>query len=118
MGEQYILTIDQGTSATKAILFNRKGQVVNRCDKSHKQYYPNPGWVEHDPEEIYENTLQVIHEILDKTSTTGQHIVALAITNQRETVLVWEKQTGKPIYNAVVWHCNRASNICNRLIEQ
>jgi len=118
LGEQYILTIDQGTSATKAILFNRKGQVVNRCDKSHKQYYPNPGWVEHDPEEIYKNTLQVIHEIFDKTSITGQHIVALAITNQRETVLVWEKQTGKPIYNAVVWHCNRASNICNRLLEQ
>jgi glycerol kinase len=118
LGEQYILTIDQGTSATKAILFNQKGQVVDRCNKAHKQYYPNPGWVEHDPEEIYENTLQVIKDILDKTSLTGQQIIALAITNQRETVLVWEKQTGKPIHNAVVWHCNRASNICNRLIEQ
>jgi glycerol kinase len=118
LGEQYILTIDQGTSATKAILFNQNGQVVDRCNKAHKQYYPNPGWVEHDPEEIYENTLQVIKDILDKISLTGQQIIALTITNQRETVLVWEKQTGKPIYNAVVWHCNRASNICNRLIEQ
>lgn len=118
MAEQYILAIDQGTSATKAILFNRKGQVVNRCNKAHNQVYPNPGWVEHDPEEIYKNTLQVIKDILDKTKLTGQQIIALAITNQRETVLVWEKQTGKPIYNAVVWHCNRASNICNKLIEQ
>lgn len=118
MVNQYILVIDQGTSATKAILCNQKGQVVQRCNKAHRQYYPYPGWVEHDPEEIYQNTLQVVQDILEKTNVKDQQIIGLAITNQRETVLVWDKQTGKPIYNAIVWHCNRAKNICNRLIEQ
>jgi len=115
---KYILVIDQGTSATKAILVNRKGQLLHRCNVVHKQYYPNPGWVEHDAEEIYKNTLKAIHDILYETKITGQQIVALAISNQRETVVVWDKQTGKPMYNAIVWQCKRGSNICNRLIEQ
>lgn len=118
MENQYILAIDQGTSATKAIFVNRKGQVVHRCNRTHKQYYPNPGWVEHDPEEIYQNILKVIKDILYETRVTAKQIIALAITNQRETVLVWDKQSGEPIYNAIVWHCNRAGTICNRLIEK
>ncbi|MCK4599461.1 glycerol kinase, partial [Candidatus Bipolaricaulota bacterium] len=118
MENRYILAIDQGTSATKTILFNRKAQVVHRCNRVHKQYYPNPGWVEHDAEEIYKNTLKAIHDILYEVKITGQQIMALAITNQRETALVWDKQTGKPVYNAIVWQCKRGSSICNRLIEQ
>jgi len=115
---RYILAIDQGTSATKAILFNQKGLIVHRCNRVHQQYYPNPGWVEHDPEEIYENTLKVIHDLLYGSKIPGQQIMALAITNQRETALVWDKQTGKPVYNAIVWQCNRGSSLCNRLSEQ
>ncbi|MCK5768447.1 MAG: glycerol kinase GlpK [Candidatus Atribacteria bacterium] len=118
MENRYILAIDQGTSATKAILFNQKGLIVHRCNRVHQQYYPNPGWVEHDPEEIYENTLKVIHDLLCETKIPGQQIMALAITNQRETALVWDKQTGKPVYNAIVWQCNRGSSLCNRLSEQ
>lgn len=118
MENRYILSIDQGTSATKTILFNRKGQVVHRCNRVHKQYYPNPGWVEHDPEEIYKNTLKAIHDILYEVKIMGQQIMGLAIANQRETALVWDKQTGKPVYNAIVWQCNRGSGICNRLFEQ
>jgi len=115
---RYILAIDQGTSATKAILFNQKGLIVHRCNRVHQQYYPNPGWVEHDPEEIYENTLKAIHDLLYEAKITGQQIMALAITNQRETALVWDKQTGKPVYNAIVWQCNRGSSLCNRLIKE
>ena len=103
MDNRYILVIDQGTSTTKVILFNRKGQVVHRCNRVHKQYYPNPGWVEHDAEEIYKNILKAIYDILYEAKITGQQIMALAITNQRETALVWDKQTGKPVYNAIVW---------------
>ena len=79
---KYILAIDQGTSATKTILFNRKGQVVHRCNRVHKQYYPNPGWVEHDAEEIYKNTLKAIQDILYETKITGQQMMALAITHR------------------------------------
>ena len=118
MENRYILAIDQGTSATKAILFNQKGLIVHRCNRVHQQYYPNPGWVEHDPEEIYENTLKAIHDLLYEAKITGQQIMALAITNQRETALVWDKQTGKPVYNAIVWQCNRGSSLCNRLIKE
>ncbi len=118
MENKYILAIDQGTSATKTILFNRKGQVVHRCNRVHKQYYPNPGWVEHDAEEIYKNTLKAIHDTFYEAKITGQQIMGLAIANQRETALVWDKQTGKPVYNAIVWQCNRGSGICNRLFEQ
>jgi len=115
---KYILAIDQGTSATKAMLFNRKGLIVHRCNRAHQQFYPNPGWIEHDPEEIYTNTLKAIHDLLNEAKITGQQIMALAITNQRETALVWDKQTGKPVYNAIVWQCNRGSSLCNRLSEQ
>ena len=118
MEKKYILAIDQGTSATKAILFNQKGQVVHRCNRVHQQYYPNPGWVEHDPEEIYENTLKAIRDLLYEAKIAGQQIMALAITNQRETALVWDRQTGKPVYNAIVWQCNRGSSLCNRLSKQ
>jgi len=118
MENKYILAVDQGTSATKVILFSRKGQLVYRSNIVHKQYYPNPGWVEHDPEEIYENTLKAIHDIFYEVKIKGQQIMALAITNQRETVLIWDKQTGQPVYNAIVWQCKRGNSICNRLIKQ
>ena len=111
----YILTIDQSTSATKAMLIDSQCQVTGRVNKDHKQYYPQPGWVEHDPEEIYQNMLAAISELLSVTGTEWTDIASTAITNQRETVVVWDKNTGKPVCNALVWQCARATKICEEL---
>ena len=111
----YILTIDQSTSATKAMLIDRQCRVAGRINKTHKQYYPQPGWVEHDPEEIYQNLLTAVSELLTTTGTDWSNIVSTAITNQRETVVVWDKTTAKPVYNALVWQCARATGICEEL---
>lgn len=116
--EKYILAIDQSTSGTKAILVNHKGQVIHGCALEHRQFYPQAGWVEHDPEEIYTNTLAVIHSLLKETQTNHDQIESLAITNQRETIVVWDKYTGKPIYNAIVWQCHRNAAFCRELREK
>jgi glycerol kinase len=113
--EQYILSIDQSTSATKAILFDSKGGLVHRCNAEHGQYYPQPGWVEHDPVVIYENTVRVIGEVIRDSGVDQHEIKVLAVTNQRETVVVWDKNTGKPVYNALVWQCQRAGEICRTI---
>ncbi len=112
---QYILSIDQSTSATKAVLFNSRAQITASVSKEHLQYYPKPGWVEHDPEEIFTNTIGVINEI--SRSNPDKRISALAITNQRETVVVWDSLTGKPVYNAIVWQCNRGAERCKHLVD-
>jgi glycerol kinase len=111
--KNYILSIDQSTSATKAVLFDDTARVIDRISTDHGQYYPKPGWVEHDPEEIFKNTLQVIRTIVRKNPDS--QIAVLAITNQRETVVVWDAATGKPIYNAIVWQCNRGADRCKKL---
>ena len=113
---KYTIVIDQSTSATKAMLFDIDGQIVASTSKEHQQYYPQVGWVEHNAEEILANTLFVVDELINKDSSTKNNIISVAITNQRETVLVWDKRTGKPIYNAVVWQCNRGSELCDNLI--
>ena len=118
MENRYVLAIDQSTSSTKAILFDRQGQLVHRCSVDHCQYYPKPGWVEHDAEEIYKNTLKAINMVLDESGISRQQIAVLGITNQRETVVVWDKKTGKPVYNAVVWQCQRGGKICRRLEDE
>jgi len=110
--EQYILAIDQSTAATKAILFTRKADVAGRYDTAHKQYYPKPGWVEHDAEEIYRNTITSVGELMRRQKITWDQIAAVSISNQRETVVVWDKETGKPVCNAIVWQCARAVDIC------
>ena len=112
----YIIAIDQSTSATKAMLFNEKCEMLHRVNKAHQQYYPKAGWVEHDAEEIYNNALWVIKELLKDENLTENNY-SLAITNQRETVVVWDKNTGKPVCNAVVWQCMRGAEICNQLTE-
>lgn len=109
------LSIDQSTSATKAILFSGDGTVVHRENKTHGQFYPKPGWVEHDPEEIFDNVVFVIKEVLINSNIPHSDILGLAITNQRETVVVWDKHSGKPVYNAVVWQCNRGAGLCEEL---
>ncbi len=118
MSEKFILSIDQSTSGTKAIVFDNKGQVVHRCTENHEQYYPQPDWVEHDPVEIYEKTMLAIKKVLAESNTDLADIAAVAITNQRETVAVWDKKTGKPVYNAIVWQCQRGAEACKVLQEQ
>lgn len=115
MKEKFILTIDQSTSATKALIINSTGNVKFKASKKHEQIYPAQGWVEHNPMEIYENVKCVIKEIIDTNKINREEILGLSITNQRETVVVWDKETGLPVYNAIVWQCRRTSEICNKL---
>ena len=114
-----ILAIDQSTSGTKVMLFNEQLEMVKRINKAHKQYYPQPGWVEHDAEEIYRNVVEGIRELLadepQNLTTSQPQNLSLAITNQRETVVVWNRLTGRPIANAVVWQCLRGADFCNEL---
>lgn len=109
----YIIAIDQSTSATKAMLFNEQCEMLQRVNVEHHQYYPKAGWVEHDAEEIYNNVLMAVKELMRDADMEANY--SLAITNQRETVVVWDKTTGKPVYNAVVWQCMRGAEICNKL---
>lgn len=113
--EKYILSLDQGTTSSRAIIFNRKGEIVSTAQKELKQYFPKPGWVEHDPTEIWSAQLGVATEAIVKSSLKSNTIAAIGITNQRETVVVWDKNTGKPIYNAIVWQDKRTSDFCDEL---
>jgi glycerol kinase len=112
---KYILAIDQSTSGTKGMLFNFKGRVAASLSLAHKQLYPRPGWVEHDPEEIYSNTIGILNSLLTCNSLKPRDIVAIGISNQRETVVLWDAETGKPVCNAIVWQCSRASELCAAL---
>ncbi len=112
---KYVAAIDQGTTSTRCILFDHGGQIISVDQKEHQQIYPKPGWVEHDGLEIWENTQQVVHGALDKVAAISADVAAIGITNQRETTLVWEKKTGKPVHNAIVWQDTRTDNICNEL---
>jgi glycerol kinase len=115
MDKKYILAIDQGTTSCRAILFDRASRIVGRAQKEFTQYYPQPGWVEHDPEEIWSTQIGVIAELLARSQVPLQEIMAIGITNQRETTVVWDKNTGKPIYHAIVWQCRRTAAICAEL---
>lgn len=115
---KYIISIDQSTSATKAMLFDTATRLHTRVSIEHKQYYPHPGWMEHDPEEIWINVCRAIKSLLAQNAIDASDVLSLAITNQRETVVVWDKYTGRPIYNAIVWQCSRGTDICNQLVEQ
>ena len=110
-----ILAIDQSTSATKAVLFNALGKVLDKASRSHRQIYPQPGWVEHDAEEIWKNVLAVIREITKRNRKKISQIAGLSLSNQRETVVVFDRATGKPLHNAIVWQCRRGTTICEQL---
>ncbi len=118
MGERFILAIDQGTTGTRAIAYDRNGHVVSHSYRQLTQYYPRPGWVEHDPEEIWQSCLFVIEQILTKNSLKPAKIEAIGITNQRETTLVWDRNTGKPQYKAIVWQCRRTAPHCDELTSK
>ncbi len=113
----YIVSVDQSTSSTKAMVVDSECSVLSESMLPHKQYYPEPGWIEHDPLEIYENTLSALRGVVASSNLDPSDLSALSITNQRETVLLWDRTTGKPVYNAIVWQCRRTSGICEQLKE-
>lgn len=115
---KYILSIDEGTTSTRVIIFNKNGEIIASASREFTQIYPKPGWVEHDAEEIWEKTLLTIKDALEKAKVGGSDISAIGITNQRETTIIWDKHTGKPIHNAIVWQCRRTSNICDNLKKE
>lgn len=115
---KYILALDQGTTSSRAIIFDHSGSVLGIAQKEFKQHYPNPGWVEHDAQEIWESQLSVAQQVLEEQGISPQEIAAIGVTNQRETVVLWDKATGKPVHNAIVWQCRRSADICKTLKEQ
>ncbi|WP_100405733.1 glycerol kinase GlpK [Bacillus solitudinis] len=116
--EKYILALDQGTTSSRAILFNEKGESVYKAQTEFTQYFPNPGWVEHNANEIWSSVLSVIASCFSESGISASQVAGIGITNQRETTVVWEKDTGKPIYNAVVWQSRQTSAICDDLVEK
>ncbi|MEM1503399.1 glycerol kinase GlpK [Domibacillus sp. 8LH] len=110
--EKYIMSIDQGTTSSRAILFNKAGEIVHSAQKEFKQYFPNPGWVEHDANEIWASVLSCIATVLSEVDIRADQIEAIGITNQRETAVIWDKETGRPIYHAIVWQSRQTADIC------
>ncbi len=116
--KQFILSIDQGTTSSRTILFDRTGNIHTAAQKEFKQYFPNNGWVEHDPKEIWETQSKTIEEVVSKLDERSGQILAIGITNQRETTVVWNKETGEPVYNAIVWQDKRTSGYCDQLKQE
>ncbi|EFV72198.1 glycerol kinase [Bacillus sp. BT1B_CT2] len=116
--EKYILSLDQGTTSTRAIVFNKAGEIVHIAQKEFQQYFPNPGWVEHNANEIWGSVLSVIASALSESGIEAGQIAGIGITNQRETTVVWDKHTGKPVYNAIVWQSRQSAEICQELKEK
>ncbi len=118
MSNRFILSLDQGTTSSRSILFNHTGQIIASSQKEYTQHYPKPGWVEHDPIEIWNTQFETAKEVLAQVENNNATIEAIGITNQRETVVVWDRATGKPIYNAIVWQDRRTSRICDQLKDK
>lgn len=118
MSEQYIISIDQSTQGTKALLFDGSGSLIRRTDKAHEQIINEKGWVSHDPMEIYHNTIEVVRRLVEESGIDKEKIKGLGISNQRETSLAWDRETGEPIGQAIVWQCARAVDICERVEKQ
>ncbi|WP_338982976.1 glycerol kinase GlpK [Fusobacterium nucleatum] len=114
---KYIVALDQGTTSSRAILFDESQNIIGVAQKEFTQIYPNEGWVEHDPMEIWSSQSGVLSEVIARSGISQHDIIALGITNQRETTIVWDKNTGKPVYNAIVWQCRRTAKICDELKE-
>ncbi|WP_346662348.1 glycerol kinase GlpK [uncultured Merdimonas sp.] len=115
---KYIMALDAGTTSNRCILFNKKGEILSVAQKEFTQYFPQPGWVEHDADEIWSTQLGVAVEAMSKIGATAADIAAIGITNQRETAIVWDKNTGEPVCPAIVWQCRRTAGYCDRLKEQ
>ncbi len=113
--KKYVLALDQGTTSSRAILFDKKGNICFKAQHEFTQIYPHTGWVEHNPMEILFSQLQSVMEVIAESKATAEDISAIGITNQRETTIVWDKSTGKPIYNAIVWQCRRTADMCEKI---
>ncbi|MDX8366831.1 glycerol kinase GlpK [Cytobacillus sp. IB215665] len=115
---QYILSLDQGTTSSRAILFDKSGQIVHVAQKEFTQHFPHPGWVEHDANEIWGSILAVIASVLSESQVKPEQVVGIGITNQRETTVVWDKESGNPVYNALVWQSRQTAHICEKLKDK
>ena len=115
--ETYIAALDQGTTTSRAILFNSRGEIVSKAQYPFRQIFPQPGWVEHDPMEIWATTVRALSEAVDAAHIDPKAIAGVGITNQRETAILWDRRTGQPVYNAIVWQCRRTADICDKLIK-
>jgi len=118
MKKEYILSLDQGTTSSRAILFDKRGKIINIAQKEFTQIFPKSGWVEHDPQEIWSTQVAVMTEVIAKSKLKTESIKAIGITNQRETTIVWNKKTGKPVYNAIVWQDRRTADYCKTIAEK
>ena len=115
---KYVLSIDQGTTTTRAIIFDKESNIIGKAQMEFSQICKKSGWVEHNPIEIWETTYEVIREALFKSGLKLRDISAIGITNQRETTVIWDKKTGKPVYNAICWQSRQSQDICEKLIEE
>ena len=111
---RFIVAIDQGTTSSRAILFNLSGKPVYSSQKEFRQYFPKDGWVEHKPNEIWSTTIKVLKDVINKSNKIKGKILTVGITNQRETTILWDKKTGKPVYNAIVWQDRRTAGFCKK----
>lgn len=118
MAEKYVMALDQGTTSSRVIIFNQKGEIVAKAQSEFQQFYPQNGWVEHDPNEILFSEMQSILSVLREGHVDPKKIAGIGITNQRETTVVWDKNTGVPVYNAIVWQCRRTADYCEKLKEE
>ena len=118
MEEKYMMALDAGTTSSRCILFDHKGEICSMAQQEFTQYFPKPGWVEHDPEEIWETQKKVMIEAMEQVNAKAAQIAGIGITNQRETAVLWEKETGKPVCNAIVWQCRRTADLCDELKEK
>ena len=116
--EPFVIALDQGTTSSRAILFRRSGEIAARAQHPFRQIYPHPGWVEHDPMEIWTTTARALSEAVDSAHIDPKRIAAIGITNQRETTILWDRRTGAPVYNAIVWQCRRTAPRCDQLTAQ
>ena len=116
--EKYVLSLDQGTTSSRAVIFDKKGSIIAKAQKEFNQIYPEAGWVEHDPMEILYSQFNSITQLLSNSSVKPEQIAGIGITNQRETTIIWDKDTGRPIYNAIVWQCRRTASMCEKLKEK
>ena len=115
---KYVMALDAGTTSNRCIVFNEKGESCSVSQQEFPQIYPKPGWVEHDPKEIWSTQMGVASQALTKLGVSADDISGIGITNQRETTIVWDKETGEPIYNAIVWQCRRTAEYCDSLKEK
>lgn len=113
--KKYIIALDQGTTSSRAMVFDHEGTIVASAQKELTQFYPRPGYVEQDPLEIYASQSGVLAEVMAKGDLSPEEIAGIGISNQRETTILWEKDTGRPVYNAIVWQCRRTAEICEEL---